>query len=477
MLLPAEQLNADVVGELTARDVAALLLLGRIDASLVDRSGKLPILAISGKRNIRAAQRHLLTTLIDQRMSLIERGARIHGQLAQLAAEGKGLSGLAVAIADISGRGLLLQDKRLQGLADQPSSSLHAIWDSVIDQLSKPESLPESLRDRKRAGQDTVFLTESIPGGLERVITPITVGGVARGYLSLIGEEGELDTFDRLVAEQGSLVCAMEMARTKAVRETEKRLKGDLLTALLQEDLSSRDAHLWVQTMGLDLTQAHTALRFSWDGPTPPSRRRLETLVNGEVAKQGLKVIVNPLSLEVVCFCQVSPEAARPDLALSFGQAILDQAALEFPEVPARCGVGIPAAELNGWRSSFRQAGQALEMARRLGKKTPLYFPDLSVYRLLLQIEHNPEMMAFQEEILGPLLAYEGGEELIRTLESFFDHNGNLSQAAEALFIHRNTILYRMERIAKISGLDLNNTDTRLAAHLALRIYRMMRPR
>ena len=72
------------------------------------------------------------------------------------------------------------------------------------------------------------------------------------------------------------------------------------------------------------------------------------------------------------------------------------------------------------------------------------------------------------------MLDYEGGGELLRTLEAYFDNNGNLSQAAESLYIHRNTLIYRMERIAEISGLDLDNTETRLAVQLALRIHRMI---
>jgi purine catabolism regulator len=83
-------------------------------------------------------------------------------------------------------------------------------------------------------------------------------------------------------------------------------------------------------------------------------------------------------------------------------------------------------------------------------------------------------LIAFQEEMLGSLLATEGGRELIRTLEAYFEHNGNLSQTAEALFVHRNTLIYRMERLATITGLNLDNPETRLAVQLALHIYRMM---
>ena len=95
------------------------------------------------------------------------------------------------------------------------------------------------------------------------------------------------------------------------------------------------------------------------------------------------------------------------------------------------------------------------------------------MYRLLFQFEHNPELIAFQEEILGPLLAYDGGRELLLTLESYFEHNGNMTQTAEALFIHRNTLIYRLERIAEIADLDMDKPQTRLAAHLALHISRM----
>jgi PucR family transcriptional regulator, purine catabolism regulatory protein len=473
ILLPIEELNEKNLELARSSQAAALLCLGVPTRTVPLKVDDFPIAVINEMGDLRAVERLLLTLLINQRALLMERGVRIHAQLSQLAAQGEGLDGLVEAMASISGHGILVQDKRLGILAQQPSSGLLGIWDEVINSLSSLENLPETLRDRKRAARQITTLYQEIPGNLARLIIPITVADVARGYLSLVSLVGELDALDQLVAEQGSLVCAIEMARTKAVRETEKRLKGDLLTALTQENLSPRDARLWAQTMGLDMEMAHTALRFAWDAPSPPSRRRLETLVNGEVAHQASKAIVSQMGTEVICFCQVPSNEVRPAAAIELGRGVIQQALRENPDIPARCGIGTPASDLSEWRVSFRQAGQALDMARRLGENKPLYFPDLSVYRLLLQIEHNPELIAFQEEILGPLLAYDGGLELIRTLEAYFEHNGNLSQTAEGLFIHRNTLIYRMERIAGITSLDLDKPETRLAVQLALHIYRM----
>jgi purine catabolism regulator len=473
ILISSEDLNEQTLETAQSRQAAALLCLGAPVQTAPLHPDNFPIAVINETGDLRAVERLLLTLLINQRALLMERGVRIHAQLSQLAAQGEGLEGLVEAMANISGHGILVQDKRLGILAHQPSSGLIGIWDEVINSLSSPERLPETLRDRKLAARQNTTIYQEIPGNLGRLVIPITVAEVARGYLSLVSLAGDLDALDQLVAEQGSLVCAIEMARTKAVRETEKRLKGDLLTALTQENLSPRDARLWAQTMGLDLGMAHTALRFAWDAPSPPSRRRLETLVNGEVARQASIAIVSQMGTEVICFCQVSSNETRPSAAIELGRGVIQQALRENPDIPARCGIGTPASDLSEWRVSFRQAGQALDMARRLGEIKPLYFPDLSVYRLLLQIEHNPELIAFQEEILGPLFAYEGGLELIRTLEAYFEHNGNLSQTAEGLFIHRNTLIYRMERIAGITNLDLDKPETRLAVQLALHIYRM----
>jgi purine catabolism regulator len=423
---------------------------------------------------IRAVHRQFLGALLAQKSIVLERGSRIQTRLMQISARGEGLAGLAGAMRELTQHGILIQDKRLAPLASSPGTALRSIWEDLLPQLEEFSALPEMLRDRRRAGESPVVTVEVLPGGLERVIAPIVVGDVARGYLSAVAPAGELDQTDRLVVEQGALVCAIEMARAKAVRETEKRLHGDLLSAILHQNLSPRDAHLWAVNMGLDLEQQHTALRLAWEGPAP-TLRRLETLVNGEVARSGLPVIVSSLSGEVIGFCEAPRAAGRPVRTISLVQTVIDLAAKEYPEAVIRCGIGTPADDLSLWQLSFRQAGQALDMARRLGERKPLFYMDLSVYRLLLQFEDSPDLKAFLQETLGPVLGHENADEFLATLEEFFAHNGNLSQTAEALFIHRNTLTYRIERMAEAFRLDLGNPDTRLAVQLALSIRRMLK--
>ena len=211
------------------------------------------------------------------------------------------------------------------------------------------------------------------------------------------------------------------------------------------------------------------------NGATPPSLRRLETLVNGEIAQSHAAALLRVQDNEIAILCAVDASLATNGLP-PLAEAICRRAAEEFPQARLACGVSRPASDISQWRTAYREALQALAMARRLREVRPLHFSHLSVYRLLLQLEGHPELTAFYQETLGRLAEYDRhhSAQLLETLAAYFDNNGNLSQTAEALCIHRNSLMYRMERIADIGGFDLNDPETRLAVHLALTIRRLI---
>lgn len=444
------------------------------------KSTCLPIIPLTSAASLRDIQQSALELIVNRQSYLIERGTHIYQNLARHAVEGGGLDGMARAMFELTGKTIVLQDKRLRPLTQVVTPGLHEIWSEVLEALSSWSHLPEEFRDRRQAATGG-WRMRALPGGLIRVVCPIVAKGMARGYLSIVDSAGELDALDQLVAEHGAAACALEMAKAKAVSEAEKRSHGDFIDAVLTSMLPMEELTRWAQRIGHDVEPPHAALAWKWartmertDKDTP-SLRRLETIVHQSVAQQGVSALVRSRGNEVLIFCPVS-SATRPDVALTLANAIRAAAFAEYPEYELYGGIGRPGAELPAWRDSYREASQALSMADQLNEHNPLYFGDLSVYRLLYQLEGNPELEAFCRETLGPLLNYEGGGDLIETLEAFFDRLGNLSQTAEKLFIHRNSLLYRMERISQLTGLDLNNPDTRLTVHLALKVRKMLRP-
>ena len=130
------------------------------------------------------------------------------------------------------------------------------------------------------------------------------------------------------------------------------------------------------------------------------------------------------------------------------------------------------------WPRSLREAEQALVLGRQLlDISRVLDFGDLGVYRLLVLLRESPELWEFYRATLASLADYDHqqGAELLKTLEAFFTNLGNLARTAEALHVHRNTLLYRLERIGEISGLNLDDSEDRLALWIALKAHRVLR--
>jgi DNA-binding PucR family transcriptional regulator len=107
-----------------------------------------------------------------------------------------------------------------------------------------------------------------------------------------------------------------------------------------------------------------------------------------------------------------------------------------------------------------------------------LSFEETGAYRLLLPAmsEDPAELQRFHEETVAPLVAYDEQyeTELVRTLETFLDADGNVARTAEKLFTHRHTVRYRLERVRELSGLDVGSTDGRERLSLGLKAMRVL---
>jgi purine catabolism regulator len=127
-------------------------------------------------------------------------------------------------------------------------------------------------------------------------------------------------------------------------------------------------------------------------------------------------------------------------------------------------------------RRSYREARDAVRLGLLvLGPRQVARAADLGVYRLLLRLRDSGELEEFCRSTLGPLIGEERtGGALLETLEVFFACNGNLSEAARRLNLHRNSLIYRLNRAHELLGQDLEDPEVRLALQLALKARRVL---
>lgn len=439
----------------------------------------LPVLALPPGSHIRLVEKAVVSLLIDHKGQFERRGIQIYRQLTEISSRNEGIGELVGAMARLTNKSIVVQDKRLRVIHSTVQPGLVALWDDIETELRKLNSLPIELQDRHRVSEipNPVVMQSLSSVSIARYVSPIITKDIGRGYLSIIGIETEFDDIDILVAEHGAAACALEMAKAKAISDTEKRLRGTFLDRLLIGDVSQQEAIRQGERFEHDMSQVHNAIVLTWQGDKTPSIRRLETLVNGVVASQRARALVWQREREHEVLVFHATDTENPiDNSMRLASLFSSEVQRQYPNTRVAIGLGQSARDITAWRSSYRDAAQALDLAIRLQTDTPLYIGDLGVYQLVLSLNDREKLIDFKEQTLGKLEEYDMSNhaDLIKTLEAFFACHGNLSQTAEMLIVHRNTLLYRMNRINQIAGIDLNRPETRLALHLALTIRRLM---
>lgn len=141
-------------------------------------------------------------------------------------------------------------------------------------------------------------------------------------------------------------------------------------------------------------------------------------------------------------------------------------------EVQVACGIGSA--------KPLPQAGESLREAQLAATASAFFYacrateyPRLGALQLLLLLHRDqPEQLrAFVEQTIGPLLKHDAraASPLLPTVRAYIEHGGRLRDTAQAIFVHRNTLAYRLERAAEILGVDLREPDARLPVEIALR--------
>lgn len=135
-----------------------------------------------------------------------------------------------------------------------------------------------------------------------------------------------------------------------------------------------------------------------------------------------------------------------------------------------RVSYGTVIKELREVSKSYKEAKMALDVGKIFyAEKNVIGYVKLGIGRLIYQLPVNLCQM-FMKEIYGDRLHEQMDEELLTTIQKFFENSLNISETARQLYIHRNTLVYRIEKLQKETGLDVRNFDDALTFKIALMV-------
>jgi PucR family transcriptional regulator, purine catabolism regulatory protein len=440
----------------------------RIPAPIVracDGAG-LPLVAF--RRSVRFIEitEAVHAAVLHGQFELLRRGEEIHRRFTELILRGRGVPEILAELAAAVGNPVVLEDAAHELVYYVSSRSGDDVALAAWADMHKAEERGET------------------PEGV--LVVDVRLMDTSWGRLLALAVDDPLDDFDRVATERAALAVAIDLLGQQHDEHLRARSRGAFLSDLADGRVEEGDARRRAEALGFPVGHGGLLpLAVSWRGPRarrPPevTWTRLSGDLRAALGSTGLGVLLGPRDVDLLVLLALGPRSY--DEALAEHVATLLHGALERHGVgPADAALAIGAvadswaAAGHGLRRVRRSAGAATALPPRRwydGRRS-------GVTDLLHDLREAPELDAFVDEQLGPLLAPGSARRrvLLETLEAYLAAGGRKAQAARALHLERQSLYLRLRRIEELLGVSLDDEDAVLGLHLAVRALAFRRRR
>ena len=471
---------ASVLRQLADFGVNGVLATGAVEQDAVEAATDcgVALVSVPVETSLTTVERAVNALILNRSARLTERAIEIQRQLSRLAAENRDLKSLLQVMSRSTGKSIAIHD------------DAGALITQILPYVGRRglNGRGGAVPARHDEFQQWISLdAPSTPGMISAsplgYTTVLKVEKRVAGYLSVIDSADSLTEFDRLVLTYGADVCAIEMAKNRAIASAVEQTRGDWIQMWLSGTPADDDLlRTRAQQAGFQPGSLYAVAVFrtvAEAGQSVPLEP-LISLVRDDMSRRGVNGAVGQyVDVIVALYPLDDEESVALQRARSCIEDVRAQIANRTPKGQVAAGISRPATGLSNLRDAYREAKDAVGIAYELSDHdATTYYGDLKLYKLLLALkERNLEhLQRFYQDALGPLVEHDQRKQsdLVRTLSGFFAANGNLAKAALELDVHRNTLVYRLERIADLTKLDLDDSDNRLILHLALKTQRVL---
>lgn len=315
----------------------------------------------------------------------------------------------------------------------------------------------------------------------------ITALGINEGQISeelmQYCEEKTLPLFE--LPEKYPLIDLSQIiCRRLVLEENDRNAAEQLFSSILDaEHLSRERVMAQARYLNIDLEGSFFVAEFAFaSGNIESGWENEDSLTTGRNVKRMIctefssyikqDILILPQAGSILALLP-DREAEDSNIKEIFAR-IVDRTQREYG-IELRIGAGNSRAYLDEVKDSRNEASSALRAAEASGLKGQIFFyRDQGIYTLLSHVDDSRILDTYMEEKIGKLLQADelNDGNLSETLENYLNCSCNAKKTAEEMFLHRNTLNYRLKKIREILGCDLENLDTCLELKMAFLIRR-----
>ena len=420
----------------------------------------------------------ILSEILNVQTKFLEKTLNIHEVLTNTVLYENGLDRLSTVLVDMIKNPVLITDSNMAIMS-------YSIPDEYTNMLSKEDLLDTVKINGDRETEEEIYgyrckkKSVSLAGkNVDLIKIPIITPNSHFGYLFAWEYEKTINKLDISTLKWASTIAALDILNKRSIANVELKYKNELLYDILKGKLNNKQTIInRGQNMGMDLDKGFYVVVFELKELISKQFKN-KGLLNENIQKNYLEstkriidddIIMGDLGTYLIAL--YPGEEGDKDAVKDFSDKVLNVIDQDDREL-VNVGVGNYQEDIINLNESYSQAKRAINVANKLKKDNQIYFfEELGVYKLLYKIDKD-EKNSFLENSIIPLLNYDKAHntELLKTLRAFFEENGNLTNVAKKIYIHYNTVHYRLQRIEKITGLSLDNPDDKLNLEIALKM-------
>lgn len=476
----------EYIGKMVNKEVSALIIkTGRVFQEIPseiiaagDEFG-LPIIELSKETKYIDIMYPVMAELFNDQVNKLQYYKQVQDKFTELVLAGEGIEGIIRVLEELIQNPVVIYDRKFEAIASTDPSVIN--FGKVDGDCPR-----ENLNEKFYYYRQKVTLSDLDNQKVTQVVVPIHQFNQIKAYLVVVEKIERLHELKYIILANAATVISLEMIKRFAIGEVEKKFKYDLLDSLVSGNFNWETVRERAALMGWDLHGAHRVVMMEFSNASELFKDKI--ILNNFISEFGT-TIDNVIHEHTPHFLRIRSESLYffwPNDGKSETKIIEEikeashkiESAFQkkYKNMRIFTGVGSVVSNIQEISISYQEALNAINFGKMMEQRF-INYSELGIMRLLCKFGEENDLSEYIPQSVNKLLKYDGDNNanLLHTLEVFLKTNSNATQTAKELFVHYKTVLYRLEKIRDVSGIDLDNNKDRLEAELGLKIVSLLK--
>lgn len=436
----------------------------------------------------------ILAEVFDEQMNMLLRIESFNNEVMNIMIKGGNLKEIAQMLFDNIGNSLAIYENindSYEIICDEEDRDKieGIIYDHIFRRYMLDQETTGEERDRQK-----LVLDELGTRMVQRVTIPIIIENVEYGSIFMWKDKKELTHLDNMLIDSYVHVIALDFVKKISLYNMESNYKLEFFDDLLSDnEKRQKRAIERAKTFNYHKDMKHSViivlLRELYHSDVAKVNKvsfvqdaisSFLFIINRVAAMKKQKIIyVDKSDRILILFESVNANANSKNQqwikneVTAFCDELAAEALRKFEADKFTIGIGRAYEGPSQLWKSYDQARLIVENLNKnsTGKGNVVHYENLGLYKILSFDGMQGELVEFCNDTIKPLIEYDklNNSELVKTLRVYFECDGNMKKLSEKMFVHYNTIIYRLQKIKDITSMNLEDGDDRLNLQIALK--------